>query len=402
MRAELSDKLIRETAPPERGYVIIWDTIQAGFGCRIVAPSRGHPNGARSFICNYHASGRQRSMTLGSFPPWRTGEARNEAKKLKLDVSKGADPVADKQAARTAPTVNDLADLYRQVHLPRKRESSRRGDEGMLAKDILPKLGHKKVGQIAYTDIAALHRAIAERAPIVANRCMALLSKMFSMAIKEGWRTDNPASGIERNPENKRERFLDPDELRRLFEALDARPGQSTNVIKLLLMTGARRGEVLGAKWTEFDLDSGVWVKPSAHTKQKKVHRVPLSTDAIDLLTAIRDEARGQGKIEVAVFPSKSRQQQLWQLNKFWATVCAEAGLEDIHVHDLRHSYASLLAGSGLSLPIIGALLGHTQAATTQRYSHLLDAPLRAATKSASRAISEARKAAPKVVKFKP
>jgi len=408
MRKELTDKLIRETPPPERGYVIVWDTVLAGFGCRITAATEDRPAGARSFVLNYQASGRQRSLTIGSCPPWKTIEARRKAKDLKFSVATGADPVADKATARAAPTMDDLADLYRKVHLPRKR--SGKGDESMLVKDILPALQHHKVAAVNHAKIAQLHRDIATRAPIVANRCMALLSKMFALAIKEGWRPDNPIIGVERMPENKRERFLNPDELRRLFDALDKHPGQSANAIRLLLLTGARKGEVLKAEWSQFDLDSGVWTKPSSHTKQKKTHRIPLSADAVALLTSMRDadaklaEVKAQRRnmpVAVFLFPSKVPGQAQGWIGKYWSTIRTEAGINDVRVHDLRHSYASLLAGAGLSLPIIGGLLGHTQAATTQRYAHLLDAPLRAATEAASQAMADARKAQPKVVPLK-
>ena len=149
----------------------------------------------------------------------------------------------------------------------------------------------------------------------------------------------------------------------------------SANAIRFLLLTGARRGEVLQAEWGQFDLSSGVWTKPSAHTKQKREHRVPLSEAAIELLEKIRRETNGQ-----FVFPGRKPGAALAELKRSWQTIRRRANLENVRLHDLRHTYASILASSGMSLPIIGALLGHTQTSTTERYSHLQDDPLREAT----------------------
>jgi integrase len=231
---------------------------------------------------------------------------------------------------------------------------------------------------------------------------------MMSLAIKWEMRADNPVKGIERAPEDKRERHLSTAEIARLGEALAGlREKSSANAIRLLLLTGARKSEVLKARWAEFDLTEGVWEKPSAHTKQKKMHRVPLSAPARLLLSELRAEAEkevARGGVAEWVFPGDDGK-PLTDIKKSWATVCRAAGLgsmvsakptrgkpaagpageremvwkADARVHDLRHTFASVLVSSGLSLPIIGRLLGHTQAATTARYAHLKDDPLRAA-----------------------
>jgi integrase len=163
---------------------------------------------------------------------------------------------------------------------------------------------------------------------------------------------------------------------------------QSANAVRLLLLTGARRNEMLSARWSQFDLTAGVWVKPAASTKQGKQHRVPLSRPAILLLSEMKTAADhenalrlrdGAGSPEVNLFPGANGKPQT-DLKRFWASVCSKAGLIGVRVHDLRHTHASILASLGLSLPIIGSLLGHTQASTTQRYAHLMDDPLRAAT----------------------
>jgi integrase len=230
-----------------------------------------------------------------------------------------------------------------------------------------------RVQDARFTDIDKLHREISKRAPIRANRVVALLSKMFALSIRWEWRADNPARGIERNPENKRERYLSGEEMARLTLALaDHRDQQAANIVRVLLLTGARRGEVFNMRWADLDLETGVWVKPSAHTKQKKTHRVPLSAPARQLLASI-------ARTSEYVFPGRYSGRRI-EIHGNWREICDAAKLEGVRVHDLRHSYASILASAGLSLPVIGALLGHTQAQTTARYAHLFDDPLRAAT----------------------
>jgi integrase len=213
---------------------------------------------------------------------------------------------------------------------------------------------------------------------------------MFSLAVKWELRIDNPVKGIERAPEEKRERFLSPAEIVRLAEALAAHPEKtSANAIRLLLLTGARKSEVLTATWDQFDFAAASWTKPSAHTKQKKEHRVPLSAPALELLQQMRAEAdeelRRIQKLDPGallcpyVFPSLNGK-PLTEIKRIWASICRKAAITGARIHDLRHTYASILASAGLGLPLIGALLGHTQAATTHRYAHLVDDALRAAT----------------------
>jgi len=247
-------------------------------------------------------------------------------------------------------------------------------------------LGRMKVAAVSFDDVDALHRSISKRGvPYRANRTLATLSAMFSMAVKWKLRPDNPAKGIERNQEHKRRRYLSNDELARLGKALNAyRDRQSADIVRLLLLTGARRGEVLQAKWEDFDLKSGKWSKPSATTKQKTLHEVPLSDAAVRLLLNLRGHLP---KDTEWVFPVANGSHRR-DVKDAWAAICRDAGIKNTRLHDLRHTYASVLASAGLSLPIIGAMLGHTQANTTQRYAHLFDDPLRAAAERASAIIT--------------
>jgi len=369
MATKLTDKIMRSLALPASGNRIEYDTEVKGFGARVTSA------GARSFVVNYRIDGRERRLTVGSFPDWTVAAAREQAKALKRRIDLGDDPMAERNAAKTAPTVQGLADRYLAEHATRKRERSAAEDESLLRQHILPRLGRLRVEAVRRADIEALHREVSKATPIRANRALSLLTKMFNLAI--GWelRADSPCRGIQKNPENKRERYLTPAELERLMAALAEHPYQSSAcAVRLLLLTGARRNEVLAATWDQFDLAVGVWVKPASNTKQNKLHRVPLSAPARQLLSEMREKATGE-----ALFPGRRGNDQQASLKTFWASICKAADIQGVRVHDLRHSYASYLASSGLSLPVIGALLGHSSPVTTQRYAHLLDDPLRVA-----------------------
>jgi integrase len=251
------------------------------------------------------------------------------------------------------------------------------------------------VAEITRRDIEAFRDA-QRGTPIAANRKLALLSKMFNLAIGWGWITSNPVDGVQRNHENRRERYLTAAEIERFNAAADAYIAQSAQkavarrsvaAIRLLALTGARRGEVLKARWEQFNFDVGTWTKPSGHTKQKRTHRVPLSPVAVELLLEVQAERQHSSGY---VFPAKGGSSgHMTDVKKAWEKIRAIAALPGVRLHDLRHTYASILASDGLSLPIIGALLGHTQASTTQRYTHLLDDPLREATGRVGKAFSQ-------------
>jgi hypothetical protein len=199
MRTRLTDKTIAKLAPPARGNQVTYDGTVAGFGARVTAA------GARAFVLNYRrkADGRERRYTIGAFPNWSTTAAREEAKRLKRAIDGGADPVGEIQESRAAATVADLADRFLREYVPRKKPATQRDYIQQIATDIRPALGRMKVATVAFADIDALHRTISARAPTHANRVIALLSRMFSLAIKWDWRTDNPCRGIERNTEHR-------------------------------------------------------------------------------------------------------------------------------------------------------------------------------------------------------
>jgi integrase len=381
MASKLTDAVIRALPPPAKGERIFYDEAVKGFGCRVTAA------GARSFILNYRTRlGRERRFTIGRFGDWKTGAARVEAAELKRRISGGGDPLGVIKAARAAPTVTDLCDRFIAEYLPRKRASTQKTYSQQIASEIKPALGRMRVAEVTFADIDTLHRAISKRGrPYRANRVLALLSRLFSMAIRWHMRADNRCRGVERNLEHQRRRYLSSDELMGLTKALDEYSDQqSADIIRLLLLTGARRGEALQARWQDIDLTTGTWRKPGSTTKQKTEHVVPLSAAATQLLAGLRQRA---AKGAEWVFPSADGSHRR-DVKDAWTGICRTANIRGARVHDLRHTYASVLASAGLSLPVIGALLGHATPVTTARYSHLFDDPLRAATERASAIIT--------------
>ena len=421
MRDELTDRLVASLSPPaadaKSASRIIYDSAKnapAGFGVRI---SRG---GARTFILDYRArGGATRRLKIGTFDAngiggWKVAAARRRAGDVKRAIDVGDDPAAALARDRSAPTMADLCERYLDEHA-REHKSDAAGDQSLIDQFVLSEWRNRHAGEITREDVRKLHRKItregitrdgatrpspaqrdlfqakarkaraARPAPIRANRLVTLLHKIFGLAIEWGMRADNPATRIKRNPEQPRQRYLSPEEISRLSSEL-ARPTDqaSADAVRLLLLTGARLGEVLSASWEQFDFVTGVWTKPSAHTKQKREHRVPLSAGAKQLLAEMKQraaEAAAKTKREPSrhLFPGRRKNETQTTARKFWATVCKRAKISGVRLHDLRHTHASILASAGLSLPIIGQLLGHTQPSTTARYAHLFDDPLRQA-----------------------
>ena len=392
MAERLTDKIVKGLAAPKTGNRITYDHVVKGFGIRITSGD------ARAFVLNYRTrAGRPRRYTIGSWPDWKTAPARAEAGELKKRIDRGEDPLAESEAERAAKTVADLVERFEEEHLPSTRPSTAKHYRALIARYIEPELKHRKVVDVKFSDIDSLHRKVSKRSKYQANRMRAVLSKMFTLAIVWEWRANNPVKGVKRNQEVSRKRYLSPkDELPRLIEALAAHEDrQAANILRLLLLTGARRGEVQAARWDGFDLTGGTWTKPGATTKQKTEHRVPISGPARQLLVDLRAEAESTAKkqkreLSPFVFPSHGETGHRVELKKNWGELRKAAQLGDARIHDLRHTFASTLAGAGFSLPLIGALLGHTQAQTTARYSHLMDDPMRAATERVGAIVSGA------------
>jgi integrase len=380
-KRRLTDAIVKRIPAPKKGYTVSHDSEARGFAVRVTA------KGVRSFILNYYTrGGRDRCYTIGQFPDWSTTAARAKARELRREIDAGGDPLAEIEDERSAPTVAELIDRFEAEHLPRKRPQTARDYRRMLDNHIRPHFGtHAKVADVVYADVDGLHQKITRSgAKYAANRCVAIVSKMFSLAVRWEMRNDNPCKGIERNTEHHRQRYLSGDELSRLVAALAAHPDrQAADAVRLLLLTGCRKGEALAARWADVDLGKGVWSKPPSSTKQNKHHQVPLSAPARALLSRIREEQAAQHPhrpLGAFVFPSAaSATGHLVEIKKSWAAITKAAGISDLRLHDLRHSYASALVSSGASLPLIGAMLGHASPTTTARYAHLFQDPQRAA-----------------------
>jgi len=405
---EITAKLIENTPAPAKGSTLVWDTghqnAVKGFAFRVFAPTDRHPKGARSFLISYRVAGVEKRHTIGAFPTWTVTAARREAKELRQRIDRGEDPALAKVEARTAPRVRDLIDRYVRDHLPKKAAGARgerTKDEHKMLAVIAEHLGERRlVKDVHYGDVEQMHRKITESGrPGRANRVLGLCSSMFGLTLKplpgeaKAWRgpeLGNPCRGVPRNPEHGRERFFSTAELAGLSEALaeygDGRTSAG-NCISFIMLTGCRPNEAMQAKWSEFDDEPGFWCKPSAHVKTRKVHKVPLNPAALELIERLR-KRRGPSPF---VFPGKPKtgNQPMRDLSKCWDWVRARSGISG-RIYDLRHTYASIGAGGGLSLPIIGRLLGHVQVRTTQKYAHLADDPLREATTKIGAVITNA------------
>lgn len=371
-RSKLTKRIVEAHSSDSSKRTLLWDTEIVGFCVRI------YPTGRKTYFFQYRNPMKQtKFIKIGVHGNITTEQAREKAAQLALKVSAGADPAVKSPVINTAPTMEDLAEKYLNLHaIHEKRPKSVKEDKSMLKNYILKKFGSQKVSAITLEDIQTLHASLNKKR-VLSNRILALLHKMFNLAVQWKMRTDNPVSGIKKYQEHKRTRWLQEDEMNSLIKALDAYPNQSVaNIIRLLLLTGARKHEVLDATWDQFDLEKGVWTKMAHTTKQKKMEYSPLSPAALAILREMA-EKRGDS---VFLFPGKVKDKPVHTIKKSWTTIVKQANLKDFRIHDIRHTYASHLVSSGLSLSIVGKLLGHTQVSTTQRYAHLADEPLREAT----------------------
>lgn len=384
---KLTKKLL-DSAKAQSKETVLWDDDLAGFGVRV------KPTGVKSFCVQYrNAQGRSRRLTLGRYGRLTLVQAKKIARQLLADVDQGGDPLEEKRRGRGAPTVSNLADRYMTEHAEvKKKPSSIAKDRTLIARFIKPTLGRMKIEAVENSDIAQLHHSL-RATPIQANRVLALTSKLFSLAGRWGLRPQgtNPCKFVERYRETARQRYLAPDELARLGKTLTEMEAEGQEhpsvftAIRLLLFTGCRRGEILNLRWEHVDFDQKCLVMPDSKTGYK---RVPLGEVALEVF---KNTARQIGSPYVC--PGREPMKPLVGLPRAWYRILDRAGIQNCRIHDLRHSFASVAAGAGMSLPLIGALLGHSQAATTQRYAHLAMDPLQEASNIIGAKISEAMNA---------
>ena len=390
-RIKLTEKVLREAEPAAGRDYQIFDTEVRGFAACI------YRGGGRAFTLDYRNAGRQRRMTFGRWPEWSVSAARERAKELRRDIDAGGDPLAQRETKREAPRVADLIERYFAEHLPKLSERSAADQRSALAKLVAPVWGRKLVTEITQTDVDKLLTKIAEgrdrphkdkpnnRArklqpakptPVRANRIGEVLRKMFTLAVQWGWCEDNPAQRFHRRIETPRERFLSQEEIASLAAALDAAEDRrAADIIRMCMLTGARLGEVRQARFKQFNLEHMSWSKPPAMTKQRRAHRVPISDETAAI---VRHRQLLVPRGTPWLFPGDVPGQPVQEVRRFWAQIQKTCSLTDVHIHDLRHTFASLLVSGGASLEMIGKLLGHSQIQTTLRYAHLMDSPLRA------------------------
>jgi integrase len=375
------------SCPKGKDRTFLWDGDLAGFG--VVA----FPSGRKVFVAQFRQHGRSRRMALGDYGRLTPDEARSEAKKVLGAVETGENPLDARQAERHVRTFAEVAEEFLSQHVDAKRKSRTAQEyRKILRRHLLPKLGTKRLLDITRADIRRLHSSLADR-PFIANRCLALISAIWNWAAKreEVPFEANPAQRIERNKENRRERFLSTEEISRIGDALHlaetkglpfkksaskhAKPGQrrildpyAVAAIRLLLLTGARKNEILCARWEYVDFERSMLLLPDSKTGRKTIY---LSAPALAVLSEL---PRIEGNPFV-IAGEKDTAHRV-DLKNPWEAICEVAKLKGVRLNDLRHTFASFGAGASLGLPIIGKLLGHSQAQTTARYAHLAAGPM--------------------------
>ena len=358
----------------------VWCEELIGFGVRV------NTSGAASYIAKYRVEGQQKLVTIGRVQSMKCEAARRTAKELIGAAAGGVDIVGQKKAERTGATVESLAERFVREYLPNHLKPSTQAEyKRFIELFITPRLGDTLVASLDRGRIASFHQSMAAT-PYQANRVLATLSVMLNQAEIWGLKPEgiNPCLRVKRFKEIKRERYLSEEELRRLAVSIHEEAAQApmaAAAFKLLIFTGCRLSEVQKLKWREVDLDNGVLRLEDTKTGARKVY---LSKPAIDVLSSIprlRDNPY--------VICGKEIGEHLTDLQRPWRRVRKRAGLPDVRIHDLRHTFAANAAASGLSLPMIGKLLGHTQAQTTARYAHLADDPVRLASDVVSQRLSK-------------
>ena len=383
-RAKLTKRAVEAVRPTDRD-LILWDTEIKGFGCKVT------PKGKRVYFAYYRTrEGQQRRPSIGVHGAMTCEQARETARQWLADRDR--DPSGLRQARKSAPTVAEFAERYVTQHAEAKKSSkSTVQDRRMLERFVLPAFGKRKLAEVTRADVVKLHHRL-KGTPYQANRVLALLSKMFNLAESWDLRPDgtNPCRHVEKYRERNRERFLSEAELARLAEVLAAAERTRTQspsviaAIRLLLFTGARLSEILTLRWEHVDVEGQCLRLPDSKTGAKVVYLPPA---ALEILTALDRHEDNPYVIAGAKLGS-----HLINLQKPWRRIRANAGLGDVRLHDLRHSFASMAVAGGLTLPVIGALLGHTQPATTARYAHLADDPLKQAANLTGGRIAAAMK----------
>ncbi len=398
-KAKIGKRTVDGVPKPVEGETKLWDTEIKGFFLRVYATGR------RVYALKYRMGSHQRIFTIGTHgSPWTPESARDAAREALERVQAGEDPAVAKKTSRAAMTVANLIDAYLEdgpATKPAKRASTWLHDRSNLDRHIKPLLGRKIANLVTKAEAAKAIRDIVEgktakdeksgkkrgRAIITggegaARRTRTTAAAMFAWGIEHGHVANNPFSGVKLASAPVRERFLSRDEAAKFLAALTELESEGDvsrtfgDALRLLLLTGARKTEILALRWSEVDIGRKVILLPPARTKaggKTGERRVTLSPTALDVLTARRPK---DAPTDAYVFPSSRGEGPIIGVRRVFARVCQRANLEHVRVHDLRHSFASFLIADGVGLFIVSKLLGHASSRTTERYAHLGGDPL--------------------------
>jgi integrase len=386
-----------DDAEPEEARYTLWDTELKGFGVRVA------PAGTKTYMVRYRAGGGRkgtlRQQVIGRHGTLTADQARKEAKRVLGAVTLGDDPQEAKAKERAELTVAELCDLYMKEGVATKKASTLAIDKIRIARHIKPLLGKLRVSKVERRDVDHFMRDVAsgktkvEATPhtrggkAAASRSVGLLSGIFAFAVDRKLCKTNPAAGIKRFKDNRRERFLSAAEMGALGDALDALQLEGMDkshvtIMRLLALTGARKSEISTLRWREYDNERGLLRLEDSKTGAKVMQ---LGAAALTLLAEV-----DHGKSDY-VFPDpRDRNLPIRGLDWAWVRVRKRAGLPEVRIHDLRHSFASVGLAGGQALPLIGKLLGHAHVGTTARYAHLADDPVKAAADRISNAVDAA------------
>jgi integrase len=364
----------------------VWDSELRGFGLRVL------PTGVKAYVVQYRIGRRSHRLTLGRHGALTAEQARELAQDALASVRKGIDPARQRQQVREVPTVRELCKRYVEQHLPKKKSGTARLYTQILDGHIKPAIGRRLVTELDRNDVIRLHQRLKD-SPYMANRCLAVLSHMMNCAEKWGLRPDgtNPCRHVERYREQKRQRFLSAAELAELGKVLAAVERERVEwhsvvpAIRLLIFTGARVSEILTLRWEWVDLERGCLNLPDSKTGAKVIY---LNAPALKVLAEIKPDPKDPDN--PYVIRGRVKGSCLVNLKDPWGRIRKRGEIPDVRVHDLRHSFAAVAAGAGSSLPIIGALLGHTQPQTTARYAHLAADPVKAVNEAVGARIAAA------------
>ena len=375
---KLSKRHIDALPARDKEY-FVWDDKLKGFGARV------YPNGNKRYVAQTFRRGKTIRVQIGRHGALPFEEAKARARKIIADIDDGRNPNREKEAERLSPTVAQLAERFLEEYVPIHCKPRTRVEYVHAVKRyILPALGEIRVVALARDDVAALHHGMRDK-PYQANRTLGVVSKMLNLAEAWSLRPDrsNPCYHIRKYKERKRERFLTTEELARLSRALDEEESfahSAVTAFRLLLYTGARLMEIQTLKWEHIRGDR--IHLPDSKTGAKTI---PLNRPALEVLAAVK---RVEGNPYVITGTAEGA--HLTDLQKPWRRVRKAAGLDDVRIHDLRHTFASEAVMGGESLPMVGRILGHTQAQTTARYAHLADDPLQKASERIASSLKQA------------